>query len=119
MENIPNCYDVEHAVSLAILKALQFAKDFDITHFHLESDALCIIKKINSHQIDLSVIGNIIEDIRSLKNEFPAIKIDYGSRKTNMVAHAASRLALNVRGESLWFTNFPRVVMHAAISDLS
>lgn len=74
-ENIPQCFDVEHAETLVFLKALEFARDFDITHFILEGDALCMVNKINSKLVDLSIIEHIINGIRVLIKNFLILKI--------------------------------------------
>ncbi|XP_071907804.1 uncharacterized protein [Coffea arabica] len=56
---------VEHVECVAFLTALEFARDFGISHFLLEGDALNIVQKINSREPDLSLTGNLIHGIRS------------------------------------------------------
>ena len=69
-ERITEALSADHMECLPFLKALQFARDFGITHFIMEDDALSIAQKINSNGPDLSLLGNLIHGMRSMLNDF-------------------------------------------------
>lgn len=68
-------------------KALEFAKDFRISHFELEGDALCVINRINSRLKDHSMTGQLIQGLRVLIKDFPSVKISHVERNLNRAAH--------------------------------
>ena len=47
-ERLFGAFSAEHVQCLAFFKALQFTRDFGISHFILEGDALSIVQRINS-----------------------------------------------------------------------
>ena len=47
-ERLFGALSAEHVQCLAFFKALQFTRDFGISHFILEGDALSIVQRINS-----------------------------------------------------------------------
>lgn len=75
VEYIAGCYDAVHVETLTILKALIFTRDFGLTHFVLEGDALNVIMKIKEEQIDPSMTGHIIQGIQNLMKQFQAVRI--------------------------------------------
>lgn len=64
MENIAVSYSAEHVQTVALLKVIQFAKDFGITNFVLDKDEANVINKVNSKEEDLSMTGYIIAAIK-------------------------------------------------------
>ena len=98
---------------------MEFARDFGITHFLLEGDALNIVARINSNETDLSLIGNLIHGIRSLLAAFDFVKVSCVSRTNNVPAHIVSRMSLSLEGSTVWFLNFPKAVTVAALQDLT
>ena len=86
--------------------------------FLLEGDALNIIQRINSNEPDLSLIGNLIHGIRSMLNSFDFVKVSYVRRTNNVLAHIMSKLSLSLKGSRVWFVNFPKIVIDAALDDL-
>lgn len=60
---------------MALLKAVQFARDFGISHFVIEGDAVNVINKFNRKEDDLSIIGHIIAGVKIMLPEFPSVQI--------------------------------------------
>ena len=113
-ERVSEALNAEHVECLAFLKALQFAKDFDISHLILEGDALGIIQRINSTSLELSVLGNLIRGIRDVLKDF----CSHVRRKNNGSTHLLSHLSLSLEGSHIWFVNFPKEIMYAANADV-
>lgn len=119
VENIENCFDAEQAETLAFLKALLFARDFGFIHIILEGDSSNVVNKINNTQPDFSMLGHLTEGIKILLRSFPEVEFIHVKRRNDMPAHEAARLALDIRGSQVWFTQFPNFVMLATSADLS
>lgn len=51
-------------------------------------------------------------------SEFPNVKLVYASRKNNVPAHAAAKLALDIHGCKVWFTDVPKNLVKAVYNDL-
>ncbi|XP_071926262.1 uncharacterized protein [Coffea arabica] len=117
-ERVSEALNAEHVECLAFLKALQFAKDFGISHLTLEGDALGIVQRINSTSLDLSVLGNLIRGIRDTRKDFCYIRISHVRRKNNVPIHLLSHLSLSLERSRVWFVNFPKEIMYAAKADL-
>ncbi|XP_027063127.1 uncharacterized protein [Coffea arabica] len=116
---VTTALNAEHVECLAFLSALEFARDFGITHFLLEGDALNIVERINSNEPDLSLIGNIVHGIRSLLATFDFVKVNYVRRTNNVPAHIVSKMSLSLEGSRVWFVDFPKAVTDAALQDLT
>ena len=111
-------HNAEHVECLAFLSALKFARDFGITHFLLERDALNIVERINSDEQDLSLLGNLIHGIRSMLAVFDFVKVSYVRRTNNVPAHIMSKMSMSFEGSRVWFVNFPKIIIDAALEDL-
>ena len=115
---VEGAHNAEHVECLAFLTALEFARDFGISHFLLEGDALNIVQRINSNEPDLSLIGNLIHGIRAMLHTFDFVKVSHVRRTNNVPAHIMSKLSLSFEGSRVWFVNFPKSVTEAALVDL-
>ncbi|XP_071921885.1 uncharacterized protein [Coffea arabica] len=115
---VEGVHNAEHVECLAFLYALEFARDFGISHFLLEGDALNIVQKINSKEPDLSLIGHLIHGIRTMLHSFDFVKVSHVRRTNNVPAHIISKLSLSFKGRRVWFVNFTMPVTEAAIADL-
>ena len=71
-------------------------RNFNITHFLVEGDALNIFQRINSREKNWSLVGNIIYNIRSMLTKFDFVKVSYVRRSNNAPAHIMSKLALSL-----------------------
>lgn len=118
VENIQVACDAEHVELLAMLKALQFAKDFGISHCIIEGDALAVVQKVKSKQEASSMMGHIVDGIRGMIKEFPAVQVTRVNRKNNDPAHEAAKLGPDIKDCYVWFTYFPKSVLYAAKTDL-
>lgn len=118
-ENIVQGLDAQYAETVAFLKAMYFARDFGISQFVLEGDALNAVQRLNSQQHDLSTNGHLIEGMRRMVKEFHSVKFQYINRDCNRAAHEAAKLTTRSKGCNVWFVNFPKTVLYAAKNDSS
>jgi ribonuclease HI len=55
-----------HAELIACLQGIQMALNLGISRLQVESDAQEVVKAINSNAYDMSVVGHLVEEIKSL-----------------------------------------------------
>ncbi|XVF82801.1 hypothetical protein PTKIN_Ptkin16aG0079000 [Pterospermum kingtungense] len=100
----------ELAEAKAATIALNFAKDLGLSNIILEGDASNIITAINSSQLDLSPIGNLIEEVRAICKDFRACQTRHVKREANMAAHTLAKEALIVRTPVFWVEECPECI---------
>ncbi|CAI9111978.1 OLC1v1012334C1 [Oldenlandia corymbosa var. corymbosa] len=118
MEHLKQVADAEHAECLALFKAVEFAKEEDITHCIFEGDAMNVINRVKKHGKDLSYIGHVIDEIKKGCLEFSKVQVYYVNRKGNAVAHVAANVALEISNRCLWYDNFPVNVLEVAVTEI-
>ncbi|KAL3520032.1 hypothetical protein ACH5RR_018181 [Cinchona calisaya] len=111
VDRAPGAIDAEYTESLAFLMGLKFVKDFGISHFVLEGNAVNMANRFNSKKPDLSVSGTVIEGIRKMRSEFTMVKVAFMLRGNVIV--------LPINGSRVWFVNCPKNVMVAPKADLN
>ena len=81
---------------LATCRALVFAKELGFDRVIVEGDSANTITSINGGQMDLSAMGHVLLDIKSLFSCFSYISVQHINREGNCVAHKLARRAANV-----------------------
>ncbi|KAL0393391.1 UNVERIFIED_CONTAM: putative mitochondrial protein [Sesamum latifolium] len=66
----------------------------------LEGDCALLVSRLSTNQQDLSVVGSLVSDIRSLMSQFELVSFTFVRRSDNCVADYLSHLALNQEGNS-------------------
>ncbi|KAL4302002.1 hypothetical protein GQ457_10G000840 [Hibiscus cannabinus] len=75
------------AEAVACEKAVSFALDLGFRSVQIEGDSLSVIKKLNSKEMDKSIISPIIGDIKVLCANFVSVTFSFVGRRGNAVAH--------------------------------
>ncbi|KAL5756798.1 hypothetical protein ACOSQ2_021544 [Xanthoceras sorbifolium] len=87
-------FSPEVAEALAVLTALQVARDFCFNRVILETDASTIVKLVNDATLPLSELGFIIQDIRLFfQNSNFLICVRNVRRSANRVTHCLAKFA--------------------------
>ena len=68
----------------------------------IESDSLNIIQRLKSQDDDLSSVGLVINDCKSLAKGFNHCVFSFVRRSANGVAHCLARAASSVSGRACW-----------------
>ncbi|XWS70121.1 hypothetical protein CRYUN_Cryun03dG0022000 [Craigia yunnanensis] len=71
----------------AALNALKFASHMGFTSIELEGDAVSIIKKLQSHEPNLSTISLLIDEARVKALTFNLCSFKHIGRNGNTLAH--------------------------------
>ncbi|KAK2642149.1 hypothetical protein Ddye_023912 [Dipteronia dyeriana] len=93
-QNIVAFFSPQVAEAMAILRGIRFAVDSGLLPAVVESDAKAVVELVNGGVGPLADIGSVVLDFLSFTSRF-LISISYVSRKTNMVAHSLTQLALS------------------------
>ncbi|CAA7020130.1 unnamed protein product [Microthlaspi erraticum] len=78
--------------ALAVRSALNHALEEGFTSLHLKSDALDLIRALNSHE-QIKEIYGLLFDIHALASMFVSIDFSYIPRSNNNIADAIAKLA--------------------------
>ncbi|XVF47812.1 hypothetical protein PTKIN_Ptkin03bG0140900 [Pterospermum kingtungense] len=92
-------------------KAMKLTSDLGVlrlTNIIVEGDAAGVVKAINSIQLDLAPIRNIIEKARHRRNSFSKCKILHIRRQANMSTHTLAHLALLQRQKGCEVRGLPK-----------
>jgi len=75
------------AEAMALLEGVQFGLSLGYPSIVFESDFLVLISKLNSHDLDISEFGSIVDSIRSFVSSFVSVSFRHVSRGGNIPAH--------------------------------
>ncbi|KAL5844772.1 hypothetical protein ACOSQ4_010730 [Xanthoceras sorbifolium] len=104
-------FSLEVAEVLAVLTALQVARDSGFNRVILDMDASTIVKLVNDATLPLSELGFIIHDIRLFfQDKNFLICVRHVRRSANRVAHCLTKFALSVGQQLVWLEDFPSCV---------
>ena len=95
-QKIPLPASMEMMEVLAACRALVFAKELGFDRVVVEGDSANTITSINGGHMDLSAMGHVLLDIKSLISCFSFISIQHINREGNCVAHKLARQAASV-----------------------
>ncbi|CAL8118709.1 unnamed protein product [Prunus armeniaca] len=79
-----------------------------------ESDALQIVTALQSHSIDRSIIGPVVE---SLLTQITGEGFTHIRRTANDVAHCLAHFALHIGGSLYWFDEPPDLISDVLYKD--
>ncbi|OMP03760.1 hypothetical protein COLO4_10225 [Corchorus olitorius] len=104
---IPYVADAFVAESFAAVRALSWAREMGFGGIIVEGDALSIIRKLNSPNLDFSPVGAYIEEAKSLSVLFRRCCFQYINRNGNLVAHVLAQHSLSLGEEIVWVDDVP------------
>ena len=77
----------ELAEALAICNAMQLSLDYGFKEIILASDCLSLLQRIWAREVDRSIVGAVVSDIKTLATGFLACNFKHYGRKNNAAAH--------------------------------
>ena len=95
------------AKTLAAWKSVVLGVQLGVIYMELEGDAKEVVQGMNCASNSARRDGSVLNDIKTLLHNFNTWKVTYINRRANWAAHSLARLALSVRGDHIWFENFP------------
>ncbi|KAK3182991.1 hypothetical protein Dsin_030277 [Dipteronia sinensis] len=109
---------MEVAEAIAILRGIQFSKDYGFSPCIFESDAEVVIRWINDRSHLESVCGVILSDTNSLIAEMVGVCFGYVPRQGNRVAHFLAKNALLLTKDMFWMEEYLYGVAKAVQMDM-
>ncbi|XWS46575.1 hypothetical protein CRYUN_Cryun14cG0079900 [Craigia yunnanensis] len=88
--------------TVAAVQALDFTLNMDFREIEVEADALLILKKLQTMEIDLSPIGTIVDEARSEGAKFTTCIFMHTKRIGNVEAHTLAKHDLGFHEEIFW-----------------
>lgn len=100
------------AEAMAIREALSWMKRNGYTNFILETDNLNFCLNFNSCNLDLSYVGLLIKQCRSIANDIGNVSIHHVRRSANHVAHVLARATGSMSVLGSWMSVPPACIAH-------
>lgn len=110
------------AESNAILKAIDLSENFGMGKVIFETDCLNLKQVVCSDASDRAALGALFREAKyRLRLGFIEYRMEFSPRNCNTPAHVLASLgSREVQSDhTLWITNFPADVTHAAAGDLA
>jgi hypothetical protein len=87
-------FDPERAELLVSCRAVHLAKEGGVRKLALETDCLGAVAKLTSKELNMSIHGPLVEDIKKMLGEFEACSINHVRRPGNVVSTSFSKRGL-------------------------
>jgi ribonuclease HI len=101
----------ERAELLACRQAVRMAKEYDIGKLVLKTDCVGAVNKLRAQDLDRSVHGPLVEEIKTLLREFEDVVTCQVRRSGNGVAHRLAKKGCKNKCNSSWSGTFPDCVL--------
>lgn len=102
---------------LACRKAIEFAIDVGFAELVIEGDNVNVMNAISAYEADLSLLGNVVDNVRHLLCGLQWVTIYCTRRGGNRVAHALVQYARNIYDDIFWMEDSPPPAMEALYHD--
>ena len=107
----------EEAKLLACRKAVEFATDAGFPELVTEGDNSNVMRAISSSMADLSLLGNVVDDVHHLVFGLNCVNFSYTTRGGNKVAHALAQYAKNISEDVFCMEDSPPLAINALYHD--
>jgi ribonuclease HI len=94
--------DPERSELMACKQALAMARTKGLSKIVLETDCLGAVAKIRSNDVDRSIHGPLVEEIKSMLKDFADHSIRHVRRTGNKVAHCLARFGCENKCSEVW-----------------
>jgi ribonuclease HI len=113
----PSVSDAERVELLACRSAVLVAKDMGIPRLVLETDCMGAKTKITGKELDRSMHGPLVEEIKALLQGFEDYKVQHVSRKCNKVAHLLAKHSCENKTCNTWALSPPDFIVNSLVLD--
>ena len=102
---------------LACRKAIEFATAAGFSELVVEGDNVNVMKPISSSMVDLSLLGNVVDDVHQLILGLHWVNICCTRRGGNRVAHVLAQHARYISDDMYWKKDSPPPTMEVLYQD--
>jgi ribonuclease HI len=107
----------EQAELLACRMGLQLAKSLGLRKVVLETDCATAVVKMVDKELDRSIHGSIVEEIKGLLQDFEEVRVKHVRRSGNMVAHKLAKFSCIDKSCNRWVVVPPEYIVETLASD--
>jgi ribonuclease HI len=100
----PRVSDPKRAEMLACKQGVALAKEKGEVRVILELDCLGAVAKLEGKELDRSMQGPLVEEIKELMRGFEDIRVTHVRRSCNGVAHSLAQLGCKSRNDATWWS---------------
>ena len=104
---------------MAATRALEFARDLDVTDAILEGDSLMVMSALKMKNFGQAPFGLLLQDSLAFSESFTKLSYSRTKRVGNTVAHNLAKLAFNFISCVIWMEDVPLDVMLSYQTDLA
>ena len=113
----PAVHSSEEGELLACTKAVEFVVDTGFSRLVLEGDNVNLIKAISSQEANISLLGNVVEDIKHLIKGLQWVSISHIRRSGYKVAHVLVQHARTIIEDLYWIKDYLPPVIEQLYQD--
>ncbi|VVA39380.1 PREDICTED: reverse mRNAase [Prunus dulcis] len=117
-KSVGEVLSAEHAEILATHEGVVLALSLGTTSPIFEGDSVVVVAAVKRAGHDYSNIGNIVEDVKHLQQQFPSSLFQFTPREANGVAHRLARFGLHNVDNFIWFEVPPDLIQDALLCDV-
>ncbi|KAI5327441.1 hypothetical protein L3X38_026837 [Prunus dulcis] len=101
------CLSPKAFEALAMLAGCQMTIDAGFTRMIIESDCLEMINAVNQTEFDMSMEGELIEELKELLRRFVFVSLQHQPRTCNFVTHQLAKFTLSCNEICYWMEEGP------------
>jgi ribonuclease HI len=109
--------DPEGAEVEAYKRALVLARNLGVAKVCLETDSLSVVSKLRSRELDRSLYGPVLEEIKALLSGFEDHSVRHVRRSGNGVAHCLAKLGCSNNICNSWLGSPPGCIVTLLASE--
>ena len=110
--------DAERAELLACRRGVILAQEAGVRKLVLETDCMGVVSKLKNGELDRSVHGPLVEEIKELLKTFDDRKIMHVRRSANGVAHTLAKRGCDNKCCNSWVGSPPSLIVNVLENDL-
>jgi hypothetical protein len=99
------------------LLAIQVAKDMGVARLLVETDCMGAKAKITGSEMDRSMHGQLVEEIKAMLQGFEDYKVQHVNRKCNEVAHLIAKDNCDNKSYNTWVDSPPGIIVDSLALD--
>ena len=107
----------EEGELLACRKAVEFAIDAGFSMLVIEGDNVNVIKAISLQEANISLLGNVVEDIKHLIRGLQWVSISHIRHSGNKVAHVLAQHTRTIIEDLYWIKDYLPPVIEQLYQD--
>jgi hypothetical protein len=115
-QQLPAPQSPEYAEACALRCAVSLAQDEGMLKAVFATDCLSLVQRLKSHQLDLSDVGMVVDDIKIMVKDFISASFVHVNRSLNEAAHILAKSCFSLTSPEV-FHSAPECIRAAICID--